>query len=203
MSKLIELPISQIAEVYRGASLSPANIKERTVTEDTGIQYISVSHIQDNYIQSELPFLKNIEDREYKYLLKENDLLLAKMGRPKFAFVRNIGARKIISTQNFYQLRFKENINPLYVKAFFESELGFSRLEAAYVKSTIPTLPIKNLEFITIPLPEDEKESIEFQNDFVKKYEAEENKEMELYTKFMEQRKNRIQLFSEMLGTLN
>lgn len=197
---IIDRPLSEIAEINRGASIFPHVLKERIVNEDTGIQYLAVSHIQENYIIDDLPFLKNIEDREIKYLLKENDIVLTKMGQSKFALVKNIGERKIISTQNFYILRFNESVNPLYIKAFFESDLGFQRLEAAYIKKTIPILPVKNLTQIQVPLFADPQKGLEIQKELIQRYEATEKKEFELFREYQQQRKKRISLFSEVIG---
>jgi type I restriction enzyme M protein len=200
MAKIIEVPVSQIAEINRGASVSPSEIKVRTVMEDTGIQYLSVSNIQNNYIESnEMPYLKNIEDREYKYLVKENDIVLTKMGEPKFAFVNNLESKKIIVSQNLYILRFNERVHPLYIRAFFESELGYERLEKACIRNTIATLPVKNLEQVMVPLFEDEDENQKKQAAFVKKYEEEEKKRMELLKQYMSQSRKQRRLFDEMM----
>ena len=181
MAKIIEVPIFQIAEINRGASVSPSEIKTRTVMEDTGIQYLSVSNIQNNFIESsEMPYLKNIEDREYK-------------------FVNNLEGRKIIVSQNLYILRFNERVHPLYIRAFFESELGYERLEKACIRNTIATLPVKNLEQLMVPLFEDEDENKKKQAAFVKKYEEEEKKRMELLKQYMLQSRKKRRLFDEMM----
>ncbi|WP_027727706.1 hypothetical protein [Treponema sp. C6A8] len=197
MADLIEIPISQLLEINRGASISPSEIKERTVSENTGIQYLRIANIENNYINNEMDFLKNIEDREYKYLLKENDIVLTKMGEPKFALAKNLEDKKIIVSQNFYILRCKENISPLYIRAFLESQLGFERLDNAYIKNTIPTLPVKNLERITVPFTDEVQKC---QEKFVKEYEEEDRKRIELLTKYMLQNRNRKMLFDKMIS---
>ncbi|MBR4823895.1 MAG: restriction endonuclease subunit S [Spirochaetaceae bacterium] len=199
MATIIEKPLSEIVEINRGASLSPKEIERRTVSENTGIQYFKIFHIKNNYIEEDLPFLCDIEDREYKYLLKENDIVLTKIGEPKFALAKNLAGRKIIVTQNLYILRIKENVHPLYIKAFFESELGFKRLEAAYIHNTIPMLTVKNLEKVMIPIFADEEESLQMQEEFVKSYEAEETKEQELIKQYTLQRQKRLGMFDEMV----
>lgn len=197
MADIIEIPISQLLEINRGASISPADIKARTVSEDTGIQYLRIANIENNYIDNEMDFLKNIEDREYKYLLKENDIVLTKMGEPKFALAKNLENKKIIVSQNFYILRCKENVNPLYIRAFFESQLGFERLDKAYIKNTVPTLPVKNLEQITVPFTGDMQKC---QEKFVKQYEEEDKKRIELLTQYMLQNRKRKILFDKMIS---
>ena len=197
MADLIEIPISQLLEINRGASISPSEIKERTVSENTGIQYLRIANIENNYINNEMDFLKNIEDREYKYLLKENDIVLTKMGEPKFALAKNLEDKKIIVSQNFYILRCKENISPLYIRAFLESQLGFERLDNAYIKNTIPTLPVKNLERITVPFTDEVQKC---QEKFVKEYEEEDRKRIELLTKYMLQNRKRKMLFDKMIS---
>ena len=159
MGIFTEIPLKDLADIGRGAVTKPADFQERTATGLTPIRYLTVSDIQDNYILPTLRCLKNIEEREIKYCLKENDIVVAKMGQPKIGLVGDIGENKIILSQNLYVLRpDMAKINPVYLRAFFESPLGMERLAKAYVKSTIPTLPIRNLESLTVPVPMPETE---------------------------------------------
>ena len=124
MGIFTEIPLKDLADIGRGAVTKPVDIQERTATELTPIRYLTVSDIQDNYILPSLRCLKNIEEREIKYCLKENDIVVAKMGQPKIGLVGDIGENKIILSQNLYVLRpDTAKINPVYLRAFFESPL--------------------------------------------------------------------------------
>mgnify|MGYP002624475431 CR=1 FL=1 len=200
MAKLKEIPLVQIVDIHRGTAIPPESIKSRTTTERTGIQYLSVSNIQENYVNENLPYFTKIEDREYKYCLKENDIVLAKMGFPKFAIVKNLQDRKVIASQNLYILRCNENISPLYLKAFLESEEGAKRLDSAYVKSSIYTLPVKNLEKILIPILENSEENKIFQKSFSKEYSKLEKKEEKIRTSLENAKNERIGLLKTLLS---
>lgn len=205
-----EIPLKDLADIGRGAVTKPADIQERTATELMPIRYLTVSDIQDNYILPSLRCLKNIEEREIKYCLKENDIVVAKMGQPKIGLVGDIGENKIILSQNLYVLRpDMAKINPVYLRAFFESPLGMERLAKAYVKSTIPTLPIRNLESLTVPVPTPETElseeekmmaSLELQNSFAELYKKSETKEFEYKDLAEQEKERRVALFEEFMN---
>ena len=198
-----DIPLKKIGRILRGVVTKPSDIRDRTSDEPTGIFFLTVSDIQENYLSPSMRCLKNIEDREQKHCLLENDIVIAKMGQPKLGLARNVGSRKIIVSQNLYILRFDfQRVNPVYIRAFFESPLGTSRLEAAYVKSTIPTLPVRNLENLLIPLPEPEHQlsGLQKQARFAEEYLLIEEKEQEFRFLAEEERKKRTGLFAQNLA---
>ena len=133
----------------------------------------------------------------------ENDIVIAKMGQPKTGLARDLEEKKIIVSQNLYILRFDfGRVNPVYARAFFESALGLARLEKAYVKATIPTLPVRNLENLLIPLPEPENISLslEIQEGFAGKYLEVENSEQNYRLLAEEEKKKRLCLFSDFIS---
>ena len=83
------------------------------------------------------------------------------------------------------------------------------RLAKAYVKSTIPTLPIRNLECLTVPVPTPEKElseekktkaSLELQNSFAELYKKSETKEFEYKDLAEQEKERRVALFEEFMN---
>ena len=83
------------------------------------------------------------------------------------------------------------------------------RLTKAYVKSTIPTLPIRNLESLTVPVPMPETElseeekmmaSLELQNSFAELYKKSEIKEFEYKDLAKQEKERRIALFEEFMN---
>ena len=132
------------------------------------------------------------------------------MGQPKIGLVGDIGENKIILSQNLYVLRpDMAKINPVYLRAFFESPLGMERLAKAYVKSTIPTLPIRNLECLAVPVPTPETElseeekmmaSLELQNSFAELYKKSETKEFEYKDLAEQEKERRVALFEDFMN---
>ena len=203
MQNFTDVPLKEVAKILRGVVTKPQEIKERTAPEDSGIFFLTVSDIQENYLSHSMKCLKNIEAREEKHCLMENDIVIAKMGQPKTGLARDLGEKKIIVSQNLYILRFDfGRVNPVYARAFFESALGLARLEKAYVKATIPTLPVRNLENLLIPLPEPENISLslEIQEGFAGKYLEVENSEQNYRLQAEEEKKKRLCLFSDFIS---
>ena len=105
MQNFTDVPLKEVAKILRGVVTKPQEIKERTAPENSGIFFLTVSDIQENYLSHSMKCLKNIEPREEKHCLMENDIVIAKMGQPKTGLARDLGEKKIIVSQNLYILR--------------------------------------------------------------------------------------------------
>lgn len=151
-----------IESISRGSLLKANQIDEISSLQETDYQYISLSQIHNNIINDELPYLTNIESNLEKYCVKNNDILLSKNGMPyKVAIVSNLEKnKKILVNGNLYIIRVNEKkVNPYYIKALLESELGYKLLKKISAGSTIPNIGIDNLKKLIIPLPDLEKQN--------------------------------------------
>lgn len=80
--------------------------------------------INDGEIDKSLPSLIRIESAWEKYCLQDGDIVVSKMG-PNFkvVMVRIAPGEKILATSNLYIVRPDQSkVEPLYLKAFIESE---------------------------------------------------------------------------------
>lgn len=153
--------------VIRGAQLSADKLDELISHKETKYQYLMLSNIQNGMITDDLPYLKNIDESLKKYCLKDNDLILSKNGYPfKVAIVHPDEGKTILANGNLFIVRTDQSkLNPIYLKAFLESEKGTDILKRIAVGSTIPNISQKSLESITIPVP-----PVEEQNEIAEKY---------------------------------
>ncbi|WP_304117429.1 N-6 DNA methylase [Phascolarctobacterium succinatutens] len=147
---------SIIEEIGRSMPLSAHQLDELVSEEPTDIRYIRGTDIQDGIINSELPYLKSIESRYERYLLKDGDLLLSKINAPfKAAIVKLEKGEKVLPIGNMYVIRVdKSKIDVHYLKAFLESSKGLALLNSATSGTTLPVINVDSLQRMPIECPD-------------------------------------------------
>ena len=151
---------SVINRITRGAGLSAKELDSISSDEETEYQYLMLANIQNGIINDELPYIKSIDNKYEKYCVKNNSLILSKNGYPyKVAVAEVEEGRTILANGNLYIIELDETkINPIYLKAFFESEIGIQMLKSITVGATIPNIGIDKLKKLEIPVPPMEKQ---------------------------------------------
>ena len=153
-----------------------------------------LSNIQDGYIKDELPCITKIEEKYERYCIKNNSLVISKMGAPiKMAVVHVDEHKQVLANGNLYVIELDETkVNPYYLKAFFNSEEGLNALNRIMVGATLPSIPVNELKTLTIPLP-----SLEIQNEIAKNY-INALDEIKILNLKLERAKNKLnQIYSE------
>lgn len=92
------------------------------------------------------------------------------MASPTFrsAVVNTANDQSVIATGNLYIIELDESkVNPYFIQAFFDSELGEEMLNYASGGSTVKTISAEAVKSIMIPLP-----PLEEQNAIAVKYQA-------------------------------
>lgn len=145
--------------------------KEKTKTKTTNV-YLSLSDINDGLVEFEniKEYLKEIPEKQEKFCIKNNSILLSKYGNPPYKFaIAQIpnDIEKVLASSNFIIIEVdEEKLNPWYLAAFFSSNSGSIVLRTTYTGSDNLTLSIKKLEDSIIPVPpmeEQEKIGKEYQ----------------------------------------
>ena len=164
---------SIIKSVTRGAQLSAAVLDGLVSVKETNNQYLMLSNIQNGLISKELPYLSKLDETLEKYCIEDDDLILSKNGAPyKVAIAHPEPGKKVLANGNLYVIKIdKTKANPIYVKAFFESELGIESLQRISMGSIVPNISLSELKNVMIPLP-----SLEKQNEFAERYTEQINK---------------------------
>ena len=144
-----------IESITRGAHLSATELDKLISNEPTEYQYLMLANIQDGIIDEKLPYLTSIEERDKKYCLNNNSLVISKNGYPYKVAVASIEeGQNILANGNLYVIDLDENkVDPYYLKAFFESEKGIAGLKSITVGATIPNIGVEKLRKLQIPLP--------------------------------------------------
>lgn len=146
---------SVIKNITRGASLTAKQLDALVSNEPTSFQYVMLSNIQDGALDVDnLPYLERIEDKHIKYCVPMNSMLLSKNGPSfKIAVADIPRGKKLLACGNMFIIEFDEaKINPYYLKAVLESELGAKLLNSITVGAIIPTIGVAQLKQLIIPL---------------------------------------------------
>lgn len=148
------VPFSSIIKsITRGAPLKASDLDALVSEDPTDCQYLMLANIQRGQIEENLPYLKEIQDSQKKYCLKNHDLILSKNGAPfKIAVAEVPEGKTILANGNLYIVEIDETkADPYFVKAFLESEKGTALLKSITVGATIPNIGVEALKKILIP----------------------------------------------------
>jgi type I restriction enzyme M protein len=139
--------------ISRGAQVKSTELDELATSDSTGLHYLMLQNINEGLIDEKLPSLKSIEPRYEKYCIHNNDLILSKLGSPfKVGLAHVEPGEKILANGNLYCIELDENkINPVFVKAFLESEPGQAQLSKLAKGSAMKSISIRDLNQLLIP----------------------------------------------------
>lgn len=145
-------------DITRGAMIKSAELRSLVTNELTDYAYLELKNINDESIDFELPYLKNLKEvndgKWMKYCLKENQVIISKMYPFKTAIVQFLKGRNILATGNLYALDINtDKVDPWYLIAFLQSNAGLSEMERYATGSAFKMLSITDLKQIRIPLP--------------------------------------------------
>ena len=145
---------SLIKNITRGASCTAAELDKMTSKTPTDYQYLMLANIQGGVIEKDLPYINEIPEKMEKYCIKTGNIIMSKNGYPFKVAVADVPAnRKVLASGNLFVIEVdEEKVNPYYLKAFFESELGIASLKSIVVGATIPNIGLSSLTKLMIPM---------------------------------------------------
>ena len=140
-------------QITRGAGINKAELDALTTTEKTGYHYLMLQDIEDGIINSKLPTISSIEEKYSKHLIKKNNLLISKNAPFKIATAEINMNEQIVATGNLYCIEIdQDKINPIYVEAYLQSDLGNAELSRLSKGGAFDTISISNLKKVRIPI---------------------------------------------------
>ena len=138
--------------INRGSMIRRNELDNLATTEETQYQYLMLSNINEGVIDKDLPYLTKIDERDEKYCIQNNNLIISKISPFKIASANVIEDKKILATGNLYMIDIDETkANPIYVELFLQSELGISQLNRYSKGVTMKSINIQDLKKIQIP----------------------------------------------------
>lgn len=180
--------------ITRGAPLRASELDEMVSDEPTDTQYLMLANIQNGMISEDLPYLKELDAKLDKYCIGNRNLLLSKNGAPfKVAVAEVEEGRKILGNGNLFIIELdEEKVNPYFIKAFFDSEVGAAVLKSIVVGATIPNISAESLKKLIVPLP-----SMEKQNEIANLYQAKQDEIKVLQLKIQKAQNDLRGIFGE------
>ena len=126
-----------------------------------------LSDIQNGQISDSLSYITSIESNLKKYCIPDHSMIISKSGSPIKAAIATVpNDVNILATGNLYVVELdEEKVNPYFLKAFLDSDIGAALLKSISAGSVIPNLPIDSLKQMIIPLPD-----MEIQNKIANEY---------------------------------
>ncbi len=185
---------SLMKRITRGAPLKASDLDEMISEEPTDTQYLMLANIQNGMVSDNLPYLKKLDAKLDKYCIRNRNLLLSKNGVPFKIAVANVEEdRKLLGNGNLFIIELDEDkVNPYFIKAFFDSEIGTSVLKSIAVGATIPNISAESLKKLIVPLP-----SMEKQKEIANLYQAKQDEIKVLQLKIMKAQNDLRGIFGE------
>ena len=154
--------------IKRGAQMKATELDVLKSKKPTKYRYITLSEINDGFVEIEGNYLKEIPEDKERYCLKNNFVIMSKTASPFFksAIVEMEEDEKILTTGNIYMIEVDEKkINPYYLQAFFISDLAMDFVKSITTGQKLPILSLGDLKNVVVPLPK-----IEIQDKIAEKY---------------------------------
>ena len=161
-----------IKNITRGSQIKAEVLDKYKSDKPTNNQYLLLANINDGIlsINNEDQYLTEIPDNMSRYIIKNNSIILSKIGTPTFksAVAQIDEGKQIIANGNLFVIEVdEEKVNPFYIQAFFASNLGNRIFKSIYTGGALPTINLEKLKNMIIPYP-----SLEKQTEISNKYAA-------------------------------
>ena len=146
--------LSDIADVFTGNQYTIKNFSGMLSDVETGYSILTSNDIADFYINlSSLRHINYSDGKLDKYAIQNGDVIVtSKSSKVKVGVVDFEPKERIIVTGGMIIIRpNKEKLNPIYLKAFLDSELGQQELRMIQKGSIIVSINAKDLSNIDVP----------------------------------------------------
>lgn len=149
---------SVIKNITRGSQIKATELDEMKSSEPTEYRYLMLANIENGVISfsEDEQYLKELPAKMEKYCIKNNSIVLSKIGTPTFKSAVAIvnDNEKLLANGNLFVIELdEEKVNPFYVQAFFASEVGVAGFRSIYTGAAIQTISLDKLKKMIIPLP--------------------------------------------------
>lgn len=162
--------LGDLVTINRSAMITASELDKLTVIDNREVDtyYLRLSEIHDGVISKILPKISHIDEKQEKLLLMQDDIILSRNGYPFKMALFNMQEKdaKVLPVGNLYVLRVdKEKINPVYLKAYLESQQGVANLKGMLTGVAMQVISTERLKQLLVPVP-----PMEEQNKIAEKY---------------------------------
>lgn len=145
--------LGKVCEIKRGTMLSSKKLDEITSDKPTDYRFVSLKHLSEAGLETDLPSLQFIDERQQKYCLKSGQVIVTKMSPFRVSTVTIPDGQTYLASGNLYFLDVDtDKVSPIYLKMFLESGLGISQLDRFSKGIAVRTISIADLKQVQIPL---------------------------------------------------
>lgn len=154
---------SLIVGIRRAAQIPAPQLDELLTDLSDRYACLMIGDIQDSVIQKSCKSIIEIPEKYHKFILHDGDIILSKAPIPIFksAVYEAEKNQSVVASGNMYIISVNpEKLNPYYLLSFFNSKLGYNRLDAVATGSTVRSLPIEGLKKLRIPYISMEEQAV-------------------------------------------
>ena len=143
----------EMADIFTGWQVPSAKLEMIHKTDGSGTRLLQMSNVENGSIVSKLEKYDIPENTIEKFKVQKGDVVIStKSLRVKSAVVDIESSEPIVAAGSIMVIRPKDKkLDPYYLVAFFESDLGKQVLEMYQTGNIIPNLSINNVKKIPIP----------------------------------------------------
>ena len=153
------LQLQNLAQIIRARMIKKADLDMLLSEEVTNIEFIRPKHLNDGIVSAS-EFLK--AKPANGTVLQNDDVLISRVGS-KIDCAVYVAHPEIVSIadENLYVVRCDiTKLNPNYLLAYLQSELGRKHLAANYEGSTISRISLESLKKLSIPTSSIEEQNV-------------------------------------------
>lgn len=155
-----------VKSINRGHTISKKDLDKMTSIQPTDYQYLMLQNFQNGILDSNLPYLNDLDKSYEQYFLKDNSVIISRLSPFKIGSVDKLKT-KVLANGNLFFLEIDESkINKDFLSAYLQSRVGLKEIDKYVKGSTMKTISIRDLERIKIPKVSMEKQK-EIGNDFI------------------------------------
>lgn len=151
-----------IKNITRGSQLKASEFDELKSDGITPYQYLTLANVDNGIIDiGDNQYLTSMPKKLEKYCVKNNSIVLSKIGVPNFksAVVNISDDKKLLANGNLFIIELDETkVDPYYIQAYFSSEAGVAAFKNIYAGVTLATISLDKIKKMIIPLPNIEKQ---------------------------------------------
>ncbi len=155
------IKFSEIANIYQASRIKNSDLELLSQKEKTKYSYISPKNLNDDFtITLGENFLKNIPEKEKKYIVKDQSIIISKFTTPilKSAILTVPKGEEILAIGNLYVAEIiDEKFSPYYIQSYLSSNYSKDFLKKIILGKVASLFSISQLNELEIPVLTEEK----------------------------------------------
>ncbi len=176
----------------RGAMGRSQDFDEIMSDQPTSVRYLRLQDIESGRILDTMPYLSELPSRLNRAVLPNKALIISRNAPFKVALYEQQDDQQVVASGNMFFIELNQDlVDPLWVEAFFHSNLGQESLMRVSGGSVIHNLSIESLKNLKLP-----KVSLEYQAAVVEEFSILKKQQQKLLEELASIEEQRLDLFN-------